>query len=294
MAEVIIKIDPSSNYENGDVLAAFSDRHVANVHAQRICKPRPEQRNSDGRLQIGTLPFHYMSRVSQYRFERVGPVEVDRYEIGTANDPVRFGPADMDVRFFLRRRLRKSDNLIFGPKGQEVWFGGRTDFSAAATQAVWEQIEANSGIRQNVARWQLWPMGRLDIRSHLALRMESFAEWQVRSLVEPQYAVDDNGDFIWRTRDGDRGISTNENTPPDDRDWSLVTVAKRRRKADWLTTLEAVGATEQQVKDKAEPVGDEIDDTDVDEQTIKRRYTSKPQPEQIYDLVTRKAPRGEQ
>lgn len=292
MAEVVIKVDPGGNYENGDVLAAFSDRHIACVHAQRICKPRPGQRNSDRRLRIGSLPFYYMSRVSQYRFERVGATEVDRYEIGTANDPVRFGPADMDVRFFLRRRLRKTDNLIFGPKGQEVWFGGRSDFSEAATRAVWDQIEANTGIRRTVARWQLWPMGRLDIRSHLALRMESFTDAQVRSLVEPQYAVDGNGDFIWRTPEGDRGTSTSENTPPDDRDWSLVKVAKRRRKANWLETLASVGATESEVRDKLQPIGDEIDDTCVDETTIRRRYTSKPQSEQIYDLVTRKAARG--
>ena len=293
MAEILLKVDPGSSYKDGDVLAAFSDRHIACVHAQRICKPRPRHRNSDGRIKTGSLPYRYMNRVSQYRFERVSATEVDRYEIGTENAPERFDASSMDVVFFLRRRMRNAGNLIFGAEGSEVWFGGQSDFSAAAVQAIWQGIEARTGIRRNVARWRLWPMGKQDIRSHLALRMESFTDNQVRSLVEPQYAVDDNGDFIWRTPEGDRGTSTSELIAPDERDWSLVKVAKRRRKANWLTTLAALGKQATEVRNKSAPIGDEIDDTDVDEVTIKRRYTSLPQIKQLQSLIARKSARGE-
>jgi len=289
MAELLLKINDGANYEDGDCLCAFSDRHIACVHSQMICSPKKAKRNASGLLEQGSLTWHWMRETYQYLFRRVSASEIVRIDRAT-NERERFGPEAIDVRLFIRRRKRQERHLLFGEDGREVWFGGRSDFSAPILQRIWNKIEQDTPHRRNDARRSLWPMGRLDIRSHLAVRTDAITEKQVADFTEPQYEVDDSGDFVWDLLEGEEvkesQSTASMETPPDERPgWRLAIAQKRRRKIVWRELLADIAETESKVRDPNEPIGHEIDEPEG------RRYTSKSQINQRLTKINKKAAR---
>ena len=292
MAELLLKIGDGANYEDGDCLCAFSDRHIACVHAQMICHPKRATRNSSGLIQPKTLIAAYMREVMEYRFERVSASQVRRVNQRT-NEREVFGPSEIDVRLFLRRRQRKPDHMIFGEDGREIWFGGRSDVSQATMNRVWNIIERRSSRRRSNSRFSLWPMGRLDIRHHLALRTNAITEKQAQDFTEPQYEVDDNGEFVWALEGPDGVIGAGTSTdiavrPVERKGWRLAVAAKRRRKIQWRDVLADIAEQQVDIEDPAKPIGEEQDD---EEDQGRKRYTSKEQPLQRLTRIRRKAAR---
>lgn len=292
MAELLVKIGPGSNYTDGDVLEAFSDRRIACTHAQHICHPRRADRNQSGLILRDSLAERYLEIVSEFRFERISATEIERITLATGARE-RFGPESIDVRLFIRRRKVKLDHLLFGEDGAEVWFGGRTNVDAANVARVWDDIEIRTKHRRRDERHVLWTMGRLDIRSHLAIRVDPMDDIEAASYREPQFAVDGNGRYRWEriVDDGTRaelGVSDDQTAPPDQRPgWQLITAARRRRKVDWQRFLPAIAATRRDVTDPRTPIGHEYDEPGGP------RYTSKTQIHQRKTEITRKPPRGD-
>lgn len=290
MAELLIKIGDGANYSDGDVLCAFSDRAITCVHAQHICHHKRAKRNQSGLLVRDSLTAAFMDRVSQYRFERVSATEIERILL-TDGTRERFGAESIDVRLFVRRRKANPNCIMFGEDGREVWYGGRTDFSLPAIAKVWDHIESNSDNRRSDEKHRLWSMGRLDIRSHLAIRTEAMDDDDAQSFTEPQYEVDDAGRFVWKMLSDDGtekaiGVSDSMDAAPDERNgWKLSTAAKRRRKVNWQRFTAALKSSRREIEDKNIPVGHEHDEPDG------KRYTSLSQPLQMKTEVSRKQAR---
>lgn len=290
MAELLIKIGDGAHYSDGDVLCAFSDRAVACVHAQHICHHRKSKRNQSGLIVAGSLTQDFMEQVSQYRFERISATEIHRTLLADGSVKT-FGPGAIDVRLFVRRRKANPNCMMFGEDGREVWYGGRSDFSSLAVGRVWDRIEAKSNHRRSEEKHTLWRMGRLDVRSHLAIRTEPMDDTEAESFIEPQYEIDDSGRFVW-SLSGDDGaekesaVTDSLQLPPDDRQgWKPSKSAKRRRKVNWQRFVSAVGKQRQEIEDPLVMVGHEHDDEDG------KRWTSLTQPLQMKTEVSRKAAR---
>lgn len=281
MAEVLIKVDSGSSYEDGDCLCAFSDRHIACVHAERICHPKRAQRSPNGMLVSGSLAWHFQRRTREFRFERLSKTEMVRINQATG-ERERFGPESIDLRLYLKRRRENKHHQLFTDGQTVVWFGGRSDFSAVRINAVWKQIASQTPWNLTRQRFQLWPMGRLDIRHHLAIRSEAITEKQVRDFTEPLYRTNDNGEFAWRIGK-EIGFSATVDDPPDDRnDWRLIVARKRRRRIAWRELLGDLSETETRIRDREQVIGHEINDEDG------IRYTSKTQTLQQLTRIQKK------
>lgn len=241
MAEILLKITDGANYSDGDCLCAFNNRHIHCVHAQHICHLDAAGFQPNGLRPNGSLPQRFREKTSQYRFNRISETEVRRTEIATGVQEI-FGPESIDVREFLKRRKKHHRHAIFGVEGEEVWYGGRTDFSQVAVDAVWSEIESHSTNRRRNAEFGLWPMGRLDIRHHLAVRFADFTDDEAQGLVAPQLELDLNGD------------------PVLDADGREVVIAKRNINVDWRNELlDDLGVTEAQVLNRDFPVGQDVE-----------------------------------
>lgn len=285
MAEVLLKVGDGANYQDGDVLCAFNNRRIQAVHAAELCNPKHAQRLNGGLLMADSLAWYWMIESYQYRFVRISKTEVLRIDQHTG-ERERFGPKHIDVRQFLRRRRQNANHSIFSDGPRVIWFGGKVNTSAATTSRIWQHIEQRSPFKRQQTRFGLWPMGRLDIRHHLALRVDDLTEKQARSFTEPQFETDDNGAFVWELETGERGKSDNEETEPDTRPgWRLVKVAKRRRRIRWRELLGDLKRTETAVMDPSVEVGHTI------EENGRTRYTSLTQRLQQHDRVRRKAQR---
>ena len=92
MAELALMTEETNTYEDGDILCAFTDRHIQCVHAQHICHKKHASKDSSGLITPNSLTQEFLERVSQYRFERISKYEVSRVIIKTDARETLTGP----------------------------------------------------------------------------------------------------------------------------------------------------------------------------------------------------------
>jgi|GEM_PF-5208525 len=255
MPEILIKIDDGVGLKDGDVIAALNRRAVRCVHAQRLCHPWDGAINTDGYLVPGTHVESLFDVTHEYKIERISQTEIRRTNRLTGEivvlsntpieDPTR--PGHMiacHVReFFAARKRHRARNgatkkPIFGSEGAEVLYDGKIDLSHAKLDLVWAAITQHTGRLESEQEFQLFPWGRDDIRSHLAVRTVDFTEAEAQGFVAPQIQRDASGN------------------PVLDANGDEIKIAERNITVDWRTAiLGDLSVTEAQVLDKTFPVG---------------------------------------
>lgn len=228
MAELLLKTDAGSGYDSGDILCAFNRRHIRCCHAQNICHVKRAKRNASGLILLTEVARDWFEATHQYRFDRLSATEVQRTTLATGDidffsDKPNEAGEYMDVRLFIARRKQNTGNYLFGEDGAEVWYGGRADMSHGRLDVVWSAIETKTPMRE-ADHWQ-WPMGRLDIRHHLPIRVNEFDDDVASELVSPD--VDGEGE-------------------------KQTVVKKRKNRVDWESTLELTVREIEQVKDRGQ------------------------------------------
>jgi len=194
MAELLLKIKDTPTYDDGDIVCAFNDRRISQVHVQHICHPTTVGFNSDGMRDHDTLVEVFLANTYQFKFERVSKTEVKRYNLLTGDvDLISDTPnADgeyMDVEMFIKRRRGHKRHLIFGSFGNEIWYGGRSDCSAEKLDTVWADIEDRTDERK--ADHNLWPLTNLEKCHFLGLSVDAFDDDEAGVLTESEM---DNND----------------------------------------------------------------------------------------------------
>lgn len=270
MAEILLKVGPGSNYVDGDILCAFNDRRISCCHAEHICHVREAGFNNDGLRPAGSLAQSFRQITHQYLFRRVGN-NLERHELATGKVDV-FGSESIDVELYIRRNSRSPQHCIFGSSGAEYWYGGTIDVSEEKVHKVWDAITYESGRQINEKEFKLWPMGRLDIRHHLAIRTENFTDTDTTEFERPQLELDENGEVITKSRA----------VPNGEPERYAPILYKRAYNIAWREILPDLDVSANQVEDREYPVGIE--------RRIKGRliHRSKVQPDQIVKLLAKK------
>lgn len=235
MADIILKIGsvgPDPAWQDGDCVCAFSDRRILCCHAEHICHPWKHSRTRDG-LRPDGLPRQFHEITHQYRFERVSRTELKRVTIATGAEEILSGKPNaageaIDVEEFVTRRMREKAPdggprlAMFGLPGAEVWYGGTIDVSPAKVSAVWDAIEAQTtNLRANHG---LWPLGTLDKRHFLPLRLDAFDDATAEELHAAEVEMDPDG---------------NE-----------ALLRRRKHRVQWRDVLSSVGVAEADVLDR--------------------------------------------
>jgi hypothetical protein len=173
--------------EDGDVTHAFNRRTIRHHWAQLICWPRESGKKLGGFLGSSKpLLESFLSKVYQYKFERVSPRFVRRTHLRTLDEDI-IGPTanakgeKMNVPAFLARRHRFGKLPMFGEEGKEVWYGGHTLADHAALDNVWTDIEAQtSHLERNCTRWP-WN----DTKQYLVIAVDDFDDETAGELTAP-------------------------------------------------------------------------------------------------------------
>lgn len=234
-ASIAVNINPGQS-DDGDVLVAVNNRRIQSVHAQHICHKDKIGFKPDGYREAGTLLDMMLSKTRQYKFERISRTEIRRTNLKTLDQDV-IGPnanADgeyMDVPLYIERRLRHPKHLIFGTPGNEYWYGGNTDQSQTAVDAVWTEIEARTPNRK--ADFTQWPFTDTELRHYAIRSVADMTDEQVAEFTADK--VDQNGEVIGKSHKFDytKGLSVEElnalvdrNTKADFRGKSVVALTE--------------------------------------------------------------------
>ena len=220
MAELIIKIGDGIKFQDGDLIHAMNDRRISQVHCEHICHRKNQTKNKDGLFDRDTLAEDYYKNTSQYRFERQGD-EVVRTDLTTLEQET-FGKSHIDVELYLKRALRHDRHKIFGTKGNEVWYGGKSVATKEKLDLVWQAIEAKTPKRK--ATHTKFPWNENELKRFLVLPVEDFTQ-------------EEKAEFESSEID-----TTDEENP--------VVIKARKNKVDWRMLLAGRGITEEDVLNK--------------------------------------------
>jgi len=274
---VLLKVgDEHAEYEDGDIIAALSDRRIKHVHSAALCHKKHADRRSNGLIVNDSLTHDYCKQIYEYRFERLSRDELRitrlpdgstiRIKSGEPFTGFDGREQHMEIEEFVRRRRHSDDSRdhlpMFGEDGGEIWYGGRCDFSETTLDTIWDAIEQKRDVARTDSDFQLWPFGHLDIHHHLPVRVDSMTESEAQEWIQPKYKRNSDGDLVL------------------DEDGSPIVEKKRKHYLPWRDILDDLGVTESEVLDRGKAVGRE--------KTVKvKRYIgqSKDQPGQPPDKI---------
>lgn len=198
MAEIVLKVkNDGGSYDDGDILCAFSDRRISDVHVQHICNPKEYGFNSDGLRDMDTLLEIHLQNVMEFRFERVSETELTRHSLRNGEvDLISNIPNDsgecMDVELYLKRRKGHARHKIFGSIGSEIWYGGNTRSTEKSLDKVWGDIEDRTGDKKS--NHPLFPTSDIVKAHFLGLSVDPFDDIEGNELVASE--TEKNGDEI--------------------------------------------------------------------------------------------------
>lgn len=185
MAELLIKIKPNpqnpTGLQDGDIINAFNNLYIKRVHAECICNPAKEQFNSDGLRPKGCLADMFLSKVSEFKLQRVGANEAKKIrlsDMAEVNDPWLV-IAGIDEFFMIRKQNPK--HQVFGTAGSEYIYGGRRSAPDSVLNDIWAEIEYRTPLREVDHRKS--PMRGDEFKFFLALTVTDFDDRR-RALYE--------------------------------------------------------------------------------------------------------------
>jgi hypothetical protein len=181
VAELIIKVGtngPDPAWQDGDVMHCMNQRKIRCVHAQHLCHVKQAGLTKDG-LRADGIARKFLERTSQFKITRVSQTEIERLNLQTLEVDT-IGPTPnaqnerMDVPLYIARRVAHPRHAIFGTPGAEYWYGGYKDFSNAALDLVWNDIETDTPERE--VNYQLWPLTSREKQVYLAFKIDDVAD----------------------------------------------------------------------------------------------------------------------
>lgn len=199
MAQLQVVRHERGGYAAGDILHAFSTSRLEALHAECLCVPRVERFLPSGFANdpMGLMQLWY-ERTRPYRFERRGPQTVVQVTLADLSETDV--SSQIRVEAFLARRFATArapgaaGRPIFGAPGAEIWYGGPIRYPAAALDAVWTALEAQTTHRR--ADHQTAP--NVDQRKYLLLTVDDFDEDTSVALTAPW--VNPSGQMLAKRR----------------------------------------------------------------------------------------------
>jgi hypothetical protein len=163
--ELVLKInssgDSQTQYQDGDIIEAFSDTRIHFCHAEMICHHDKFSFNENGLRDHDTLLEKLLQKMSKYRFVRLNATEVKRINLlsleeSVINDTPNADGEHMNVAQFVKRRVAHPKHKVFGTSGSEVWYGGNSSRDRATCDAIWNDIETHSdNLQVDHSHWPL-------------------------------------------------------------------------------------------------------------------------------------------
>lgn len=177
MAELVLYVSadttiPSTRFQDGDVIQAFTQRRVWATHAQHYCHRKLAGFNADGLRPAGSLAETWYALTHEFKFVRVGS-SVERHHLWEPGVVDVLGATPnaagehIVVEDYVRLRKLHPRHKLFGAAGAEVWYGGRMTESASVVDAVWTAIETQTAYRKADHPW--WPLSLQERMHFLAL-----------------------------------------------------------------------------------------------------------------------------
>lgn len=248
MAELLLKATDvnaakSKMSQKYDVICAFNNRAIRFEYAQQICSPKQQGYEASGLRTSDTVLESFLKHTHEFKFERVSATEIKRIILATQAEEVLAPNPSLVIR--IARQKRYPHHMLFGTEGVEYWYGGRKDFSNAALDLVWADIEAKTSELE--ANYTLWPLGTDEIAHYRPISVDDFDDAMLERLINTERDIDD---------DPDENSEFNPDAVEGDPDFQISSIVRKRRAyVDWESLgVAATGDTRGEVYTRATSV----------------------------------------
>jgi len=186
-AELLLKVGDggAASFEDGDIIHAFNDKEILNVHAQVITHVKLTSTTKDNLRYPGTLLEKYLEETSEYKFIRTGSATVNRIDLATLDEQTfsdktkEYIHVQQAIDFYLEHPRHK----VFGTLGAEYWYGGTKRITNDTMDAVWDGIEARG--QHDRADYDKFPFSDKTLSKYYAMPVEDFTDAERREYVAP-------------------------------------------------------------------------------------------------------------
>jgi len=223
MAELILRIGDNPNefgFKDGDIMHGHNDRRIHCVGAEDECHVKKMPFNSDGLNPIDCLADVFQKNTYQYKTFLTGKT-ITRITLSDMSE--EDVSSTFDGEDYVRRRITHARHRIFGTKGNEYWYGGRTTVTNAILTTIWNRIENDTGKLKAdcVHDW-----GKTPMKTCFVIRVDDFTNEERALLEAPEY----------------------DNIDPE----NPVMIKKRKRMIDWESLASMSAATITKIRDTSQ------------------------------------------
>jgi hypothetical protein len=190
-----------AEYQDGDIIEAFSDEHIKFIHAQEICHLRYLPLNEDKLNPRNTIQEDFHITLSEFKFERLNQNTIQRTNQFTGDiDIIGKNPNAkgeyMDVPGFIARQKTFPNHKMFGTNSHEVWYGGVIKIDNV--DLVWDKIEEKTPHRK--VNYKTMPLKSHEKKTFLALPIEDFTKEEAAEMGqgESEEYLDEIGKNVTR------------------------------------------------------------------------------------------------
>ena len=188
MAELMLVINPTGQDPkptDGDCLDAFNNRKIKWMHAQHISHARNMTFTSDGLRPQNCLCRKVQESIYEKKFERISKTEVQVTNLWTNEINIYSDITNphIYVEEHIKNRMSSDSHTVYGLKGKEFWFGGKTNVSLPKVDLAWTHITNDTGEVSTDSKYELWGAGRKDLKSYLFIKINDFLDSVAEDLL---------------------------------------------------------------------------------------------------------------
>lgn len=182
-AELMVKVGSSpfvNGYQDGDIVAGFTDEHIQWVNAQNVISEWRRNNPSVGTPRAyGSIWQLEEEAVRELRVEKTGENQVTVTNLWNTRSHSETRP---NLQAWLNERMKNPQHFIFtNLLGQETWYEGDYNPSQTNVNTVWTMLELNTGVLKS--NNLLWPRGLQETKRLRFIRVDSLTEAQVATLT---------------------------------------------------------------------------------------------------------------
>ncbi len=199
MAEIILKVGTNGKepqYQDKDIVQAFSQRTIRCDHAYRICHVNNFGMTRDG-LRPESLARKFLEHTYEYKYERVSRTEFLRTELSTMQQTIISNIRNAEglhcyVQLYLDSRLAHPKHRIFGTPGSEFLYHGKKNYSNVKMDLVWNDIETDTVLRE--VDHFYWRLKSKEKQLHASFQVNDMTDEEEAGLMEPEWNMAMNED----------------------------------------------------------------------------------------------------
>ena len=171
--------------QRGDCVHGATEYCCLIKNADTLCGVFLAGFNNDGLREVDSLPDIFQRLTYSHITARISKTEVLKRSLSDGTETI-YGPSTIAVEQYIAARVKHHRHRIFGSRGAEYWYSGRT--SNDKVEQIWDELESRAGLDRN--KYKLWPLSPVEQRRFLPIGITETALSRIHTACEAELSCD--------------------------------------------------------------------------------------------------------